>query len=293
LSLAAKYWTSQNTTHRVITTNGIPDHSYYQIFPSGHSANPNSICEQFRQMTLPVNPTRGSTYTILPLGPVGILVSGGFLYNHLDGTYNTTDDLALYRITSLDSCNGHPDQGCRYHYHLNPGSCISGWNNCSVVGYLADGFPVYGFCTINGTEMRSCYDQINGTNGLSTFDYIFNTTRSAEGGCHLDEANGYCFTDGIRGIQDGSCSYGYVLTSNYPFVIPSYHGSVYYGMNTLASFPDAPSTTGSATPTPPPPLPPTFTPGGAPMTASSSTLTSTYAAATLLVLIISMLAPLI
>lgn len=257
LGLAAKYSVSVNATHRTITTNGIPSHSYYTNFPAGHVANPNSVCEQFRQMTLPLTPTRGTTYTILPLGPVGILNSGGFIYNHLDGTYNTTDDLALYRAVSLDTCNGHPDQDCRYHYHMNPGTCIVNYTLCGNIGYLADGFPIYGFCNVSGTQLVSCYDKKSGTDGLSTFDYVFNQTKRNLGLCHLDEANGYCFTDGVRGVPQGNCSYGYVLTDNYPFVIPATHGAVYYDMATLSSFP---TTSSSPTPVPPSPPSPGYTP---------------------------------
>lgn len=278
LSLTSRLTVSVNATHRVITTNGIPSHSYYTNFPSGHVANPNNVCEKFRQMTLPLSPTLGTSFTILPLGPVGILNSGGFIYNHLDGPYNTTDDLALYRAVSLDTCNGHPDQDCRYHYHMNPASCIVNYTDCGNIGYLADGFPIYGFCTVNGTQLISCYDQKPGTDGLSSSHYVYNTTKRNLGLCHFDEANGYCFTDGVRGVPNGGCRYGYVLSDNYPFVIPATHGAVYYGMATLTSFPSdastpSPPSSPPASPPSSPPSSPGYTPGssasGAPQVLSA------------------------
>ena len=236
-NLTAKYKIVTNATHRVVYTNGIPNHSYYVQFPSGHVKNPNGVCEQFRSMTIPLKPVLAKTVTALSLGPVGILITGGFLYNHLDGPTSQTNDLALYREVSMDTCNGHPDQDCRYHYHKNPENCIANYSDCLLVGYLADGFPVYSFCTINGTRLKSCFSQYNGTGGLDTSDYFFNTTKVAAKDCHLDEANGYCFTDGKRGIASGSCSYGYVLSEDYPFVMPSSSGTIFYGMETLTSFP--------------------------------------------------------
>jgi len=45
---------------------------------------------------------------------VGILVTGGILYNHLDGPEDSSDNVAMtVRGESLDTCNGHPDQICR------------------------------------------------------------------------------------------------------------------------------------------------------------------------------------
>lgn len=248
LNLTSKYWVETNATHRIIYTNGIPSHSYYSSFPTGNVPNPNNVCEHFRRMAIPLAPELSASVTALDLGPVGILVTGGFLYNHLDGPTSSDNDLALpNRAISMDMCNGHPDQDCRYHYHKNPEGCIAGYENCIHVGYLADGFPVYSYCNVSGSRLRSCYSQIAGTAGSDTSHFSFNSSKKAAGECQLDEANGYCFTDRERGILSGSCRYGYVLTEDYPFVMPSIAGKVFYGLETLTALPQQPAATSLST----------------------------------------------
>ena len=72
---------------------------------------------------------------------------------------------------------------------------------CENIGYMEDGFPVYGRCTgTEGVELTSCWAQKDGTDGDNEDDYAYDSTD-----CYLDEVNGYTFSDG---------SYGYVLTDN-------------------------------------------------------------------------------
>lgn len=241
-NLTGQYRMTTNATHRIIYTNGIPNHPYYVTFPAGNVKNPNGVCEHFRKMTVPLNPTLGTSVTALSLGPVGILTTGGFLYNHLDGPETSDNDLALpNRAMDMDSCNGHPDPTCRYHYHKNPEKCIANYGECLLIGYLADGFPVYSYCNVSGTRLRSCYDKVSGAAGTDTSHFFFNASKVAAKQCQLDEANGYCFQDGVRGILSGRCRYGYVLTEDYPFVVPSSAGSVYYGLEPITSFPVTPA----------------------------------------------------
>ena len=100
-------------------------------------------------------------------------------------------------------------------------------SSCSLVGYLKDGFPVYGLCEEDGRRLRSCYRLVNntvcriltrvsrlvaGASGHHTTDYTFQPGPD----CQLDKANGYTFSDG---------SYGYIFTDNYPFIMPGYVGT--------------------------------------------------------------------
>ena len=77
---------------------------------------------------------------------------------------------------------------------------------CQMLGYMKDGFPVYGRCShTDGSELVSCWTQKSGTVGADYDDFEFDSEGYASGQCHLDESNGYNFPDG---------SYGYVLTDN-------------------------------------------------------------------------------
>ena len=44
----------------------------------------------------------------------------------------------------------------RYHYHKAP-TCISKGGNCERVGYMRDGTPIYGICSVDGMQLKSCY----------------------------------------------------------------------------------------------------------------------------------------
>ena len=123
-------------------------------------------------MVLPVSPSVGS-YQDSALGPVGqyqyhvrhslmrysymmwsvqgIATSGAFFYNHKDGNNQVA---ASTEGETFDTCMGHADPMCRYHYHKAP-VCIP--SSCSVIGYLRDGVPVYGICDVEGQRLKSCY----------------------------------------------------------------------------------------------------------------------------------------
>merc|ERR1712053_36890 len=69
---------------------------------------------------------------------------------------------------------------------------------CEAIGYMKDGYPVYGRCKgSEGVELESCWTRIDGTDGDNEEDFSYDSTD-----CYLDEVNGYTFSDG---------SYGYVL----------------------------------------------------------------------------------
>ena len=55
---------------------------------------------------------------------------------------------AINEVDALDPCNGHSNPELQYHYHLTP-ICIDGANDtsiCLAMGYMDDGFPLYGEC---------------------------------------------------------------------------------------------------------------------------------------------------
>jgi len=189
--------------YRYIIANGIPDHTANE---GAERPNPNEACENFVYMMVPANATL-TAYVDNGLGPIGLAVTGGFIYNPLSNPDGVDDVAVLMEGSSFDNCNGHADQKCFYHYHDDV-SCVSDSSDCPLVGYLRDGVPVYGYCSIDGTQLQSCYAVTSG-DGNNTGDYAW--VESAD--CHLDENNGFTFEDG---------SYGYVMTNSYPYTPPGY-----------------------------------------------------------------------
>ena len=154
------------------------------------------------------------------MGPVGLAISGAFLFNHLSNPMGSNDVAAVQEDESFDTCMGHSAPGCIYHYHrvrrrrrncfvccfccclLLPAlqvleiseqhkcnlkarflfcisemelfflfqapktGCIPNWNECTLVGWMRDGFPVYSYCrkgnAKSGPFLRTCYEKKNG-----------------------------------------------------------------------------------------------------------------------------------
>ena len=95
-------------------------------------------------LTVPQNPELASSSTATSLGPVGIAVSGAYIYNDEEG--NGALDAAA---VSLDYTGAHigPDY---YHYHLEPKAFS--YDDDNLVGIISDGFFLYGRkCNSTGT----------------------------------------------------------------------------------------------------------------------------------------------
>jgi hypothetical protein len=110
---------------------------------------------------------------------------------------------------------GHSNEDMQYHYHGVP-YCIpeDTWladdpSVCQFVGYMLDGFPVYGRCQhTDGTELESCWSEDD--DSCSHLDcYSYNN----DDDCNLDEANGYTFT--ADQTSDGYAGYAYVTTTEF------------------------------------------------------------------------------
>ncbi|XP_037800755.1 uncharacterized protein LOC119595717 [Penaeus monodon] len=209
----SEFYTTVLGDVRIVVANGIPGH-VYEV--GQENANPNNACPHEVYMAVPVNPVKGNTYVAYGMGPVGIATSGAFFYNHLSTP--SGDTAVISEGESFDTCSGHSDMFCRYHYHMRP-SCIAEAGSCTLVGYMRDGFSVYSSCLRDsGSDyLRSCY-QDNGTgDGSHTSHYTFNQTAYDNGDCDLDMANGYTFSDD-RG-------YAYIFTEDYPFIMTGYYGT--------------------------------------------------------------------
>merc|ERR1711915_110185 len=87
---------------RVVINNGIPDHDAEN---DATEPNPNTRCERWNFMALPIDPSQSTSATETDMGVTALAVTGGTFYNHESTPYG---DLAMYNEgTSLDSCAGH------------------------------------------------------------------------------------------------------------------------------------------------------------------------------------------
>ncbi len=163
----------------VIETNDLPDHGspywgqgnvMYEAYNGDNPAwnqNPNSISEQDITFCLPLNPTETSDHQDTALGPIGISRNGVVLYNQYAGPNNQplTDE-----IDSFDQYNGHPQNTGQYHYHIEPLSITNTYGKDAFIGFLLDGFPVYGPEENGQTISNADLDEFHGHFG-PTADY--------------------------------------------------------------------------------------------------------------------------
>jgi hypothetical protein len=139
-----------------IKTSGTPDHrSIY--YPPGHNLyesfsgttfggvnfvkNPNSIIPQNYSFRIPLNPKEATNKQATPLGAIGVSINGVPFFNQYAGPSQPLTN----EIVSFDQSWGHPAPGGLYHYHVEPIFLTTiKTSRSSFMGFLLDGFPVYG-----------------------------------------------------------------------------------------------------------------------------------------------------
>jgi hypothetical protein len=165
----------------VIKVNSLPDHKspYYQGTQwsatkyeayngtnPNYVTNPNRIAEAAVTFKLPLNPAMAGTHAATPLGPMGVSLNGVPFFNQ----YAAMNAPLTNEINSFDQYNGHPQQQGQYHYHIEPLWLTSQKGKSALLGFLLDGFPVYGPIENGQGISNSDLDAYHGHTGV-TADY--------------------------------------------------------------------------------------------------------------------------
>lgn len=137
----------------VITCDGTPNHGspYFSTSDSRWESysgdnddfvlNPNSISSQSYEYRIPSDPeSKSGSKEATPMGPMGVSLNGVPFYNQ----YAAGGAALTSEINSFDQYNGHPQNTGAYHYHIEPLYLTSTKGNEALLGFLLDGFPVYG-----------------------------------------------------------------------------------------------------------------------------------------------------
>ena len=130
--------------------------------------NPNSILEQSGTIKIPVNPKVDPAHTATPLGPIGIALNGVLFFNQYAGPSQPLTN----EIVSFDKYYGHPQQSGMYHYHVEPLYLTTTKTTKSgLLGFLLDGFPVYGPQEEDGTLVTNSMLDVYHGHTHKTMDY--------------------------------------------------------------------------------------------------------------------------
>lgn len=146
-----------------IKCNALPDHKsvYYPTTNPLYEAfsgttfngvtfmkNPNTIASQNITLKIPVNPAVAATHATTPMGVMGVALNGVPFFNQ----YAAGGSPLTNEINGFDQWWAHPQQTGMYHYHVEPKYLTTvKATKSSLMGFLLDGFPVYGPEESNGS----------------------------------------------------------------------------------------------------------------------------------------------
>lgn len=163
----------------VIKAKGLPDHKtpyykgtswestlYVNDTRSGFNVNPHRIASQNYTLKIPLNPTEDPAHAETPLGPIGISLNGVPFFNQ----YAAGRSPLTSEILSFDLYGGHPAPMNNYHYHVEPTYLTEKKGADALLGFLLDGFPVYGPVENGKLVTNSDLDKYHGHVGKTT-DY--------------------------------------------------------------------------------------------------------------------------
>jgi hypothetical protein len=169
---------STDGTTITLKSDGVPDHkscyfatsdARYQAYNGSNTAfskNPNSIGTKSFVFKIPASPAVNATHEATPLGPIGVAINGVPIYNQYAGP----NQPLAGEINSFDQYNGHPDPTSIYHYHVEPLFITQNNTKSALIGFLLDGFPVYGPLEGGKTLVSADLDTYHGHTG-TTADY--------------------------------------------------------------------------------------------------------------------------
>jgi hypothetical protein len=158
----------------VIKVDGIPDHkspyyldtqwenTRYEDYKGTNDLfrlNPNRIAAFNYTFKIPKNPTKATNHRATPLGTIGVALNGVSIFNQYAGPNNQP---LTNEINSFDHYNGHPQQQGVYHYHVEPTYLTETKGKDALLGFLLDGFPVYGPIEDGSMVTNSDLDEFHG-----------------------------------------------------------------------------------------------------------------------------------
>ncbi|MFK7899708.1 MAG: YHYH protein [Cyclobacteriaceae bacterium] len=176
----------------VITSNGEPNHNspYFGTGDARYEAfngtgtfkkNPNEISTNSFTFTIPRYPEIASTHSATSLGVMGFAINGVPLFNQYAGP---NEQELTSEINSFDQYEGHPTGSDIYHYHVEPVYLTQTYaTDSSIVGFLLDGFPVYGpmenGAIVTNNDLDDYHGHVHATTEFPDSIYHYHITSEA------------------------------------------------------------------------------------------------------------------
>lgn len=221
------------------STNAIPNHD----FNDGSQSFPNNVSEQVDVYTISATPVKAAAVTELALTRDNAILLNGVKVDLLaaacfgvgDEKTGCNDPAQAWRFDPMfdtngfrvDSHNAHTQPDGTYHYHGLPNALFSDDTTTlsPVVGFAADGFPIYGSNIQDVSEIRPATSSYRLKTGArpsgqgqpgGSYDGTFRDDYEYVAGLgDLDECNGMSV--------DGT--YRYHMTNAFPHIIGCFAGT--------------------------------------------------------------------
>ncbi|MBI3538445.1 MAG: YHYH protein [Chloroflexi bacterium] len=175
----------------ILKSNGVPNHPspYFARtdprYEAYNGTNPrfraaaNTIREQNLELRIPLNPRKADAPSRTLGGPIGMVLNGVAIFNqYAAGNQPLTDE-----INGFDQYNGHPQQEGMYHYHIEPLYLTKNFGKDALVGFLLDGFPLYGPVengkTLTSADLDAFHGHAHATVDFPQGIYHYHTTADA------------------------------------------------------------------------------------------------------------------
>ncbi|EPJ54445.1 MAG: hypothetical protein OFPI_06920 [Osedax symbiont Rs2] len=223
--------------YRVIASDALPDHET-GAFPNRN--NPNSIKSKNLNYKVPAKPQLSGKTTQLGMSPFGVALNGvpfdpnaaefwqnnrrsGWQYEALGGGVNL----------GLDKSSAHVQPDGTYHYHGIPYLLLVDRSTQQLLGYAADGFPIYspwGYSNALDSsspvvELKSSYSIKSGSRPSGPkgqYDGTFVEDYQYQPGLgQLDSCNG---RSGVT-AEYPQGTYYYVISGQFPFIPRCFKGT--------------------------------------------------------------------
>lgn len=179
----------------VIKCTGIPDHKspyfkgtswentlYVNDTRSGFKVNPNIIASFSYTFRIPKSPKEATTKKTLGTATIGIALNGVPLFNQY-AAGNTPITVGTGEYVSFDLYGGHPAPSSDYHYHVEPNYITEKKGTDALIGFLLDGFPVYGSKengkTVASASLDAYHGHTSATKEYPNGIYHYHTTADA------------------------------------------------------------------------------------------------------------------
>ncbi|WP_158966314.1 YHYH protein [Paraglaciecola sp. L3A3] len=223
----------------VFSSNAIPNHD----FNDGGTAFPNTVSAQNARFEISNAPQIAASTTSLSLDVDNAILLNGVKVDLLaagcfgvgNGKIGCNDISTPWRYDpmhpangfNVDSHNAHAQPDGTYHYHGSPFALFADNDTQAspVIGFAADGFPIYGSYFADQTSIRKAQSSYRLKSGARSsaagdpggnYDGAFRDDYEyVEGLGDLDACNGMT----INGV------YAYYITDNYPYVLACFSGT--------------------------------------------------------------------